>query len=333
MSVHGVEMKSGKFQFGKANSGLAARCVAVSRLRTESRRCRSVYRPVPRLNLQFRLAAWVSLLYLLTLLTACGTNGSRRATDQLLMSDAVDQTVSQIDFRALRGKKVFLDTQYLRHIKGFDYVNSEYIISSLRQQMFAAGCLVQDSEKEADFVAEARVGALGTDSHDLVYGIPASNALSTAATLMPNAPPLPAIPEISFARKDEKQGAAKVAVFVYHRNTRQPFWQSGIAQARSTSKDRWILGAGPFQSGSIYKEAQFAGNEVELSGLVPWAKKEDEKKPVVPIDQEVHFQNLQPIADEEVELASFEDSVEDAEEPPQPEKKASTASDSSQSAD
>lgn len=275
-----------------------------------------------RLAFQFCTAARISTLSILCFLTACGTNGNRRATDQLLMSDAVDQTVAQIDFRALRGKKVFLDTQYLVHIKGLDYVNSEYIISSLRQQMFAAGCMVQDKAEDADFVAEARVGALGTDSHNLVYGIPASNALSTAATLMPNAPPLPSIPEISFARKDEKQGAAKVAVFVYHRETRQPFWQSGIAEAHSTSKDRWILGAGPFQSGTIYKEAQFAGHGVGLGRLVPWAKKKDERKPMVPIDQEVHFQNLLPITNgNEVELVRFEESVEDKQEPPEPKKR------------
>jgi hypothetical protein len=128
---------------------------------------------------------------------------------------------------------------------------------------------------------------------------------------MPNAPPIPPIPEVSLARKAEQQGAAKIAVFIYHRETRQPVWQSGIAQARSTSKDRWILGAGPFQSGTIYEKAQFAGNEVGFGNLVPWAEGKEKRKSMVPIDQEVHFQKLQPLADDsKVELATFEDLVE-----------------------
>jgi hypothetical protein len=261
---------------------------------------------------RLRLLRQLCWICLVSLLSACGSNGSRRATDQLLMSDAVDQSVAQIDFRALRGKKVYLDTKYLTRVKGFDYVNSDYITSSLRQQMFAAGCLVQDEPEKADYVAEARVGALGTDSHDLVYGLPASSAVSSAAALMPNAPPIPAIPEISVARKAEQQGASKIAVFIYHRETRQPVWQSGIALSRSTSKDRWILGAGPFQSGTIHENTQFAGNDVGLSELVPWGDKEEERTTVVPIDREVHFQNLLPLADgTKVELATFDEPIED----------------------
>ena len=68
-------------------------------------------------------------------LTGCGTVKSRSATEQLIISDAVDRSVSQIDFRPLSGKKVYLDTQYVRSIKGPGFVNADYIISSLRQQM------------------------------------------------------------------------------------------------------------------------------------------------------------------------------------------------------
>jgi hypothetical protein len=128
--------------------------------------------------------------------------------------------------------------------------------------------------------------------------------------------PIPAIPEISVARKAEQQGVSKIAVFIYHRETRQPVWQSGITLSRSTSKDRWILGAGPFQSGTIYENTQLAGNDVDLSELVPWGGKEEEKTTVVPIDREVHFQNLLPLADgTKVELATFDEPIEDEKKP------------------
>ena len=189
---------------------------------------------------------------LLLALAGCGSTKSRLATDQLLMSDAVDRTVSEMDYSALANRKVYFDTKYVQPIKGYVFVNAEYVISSLRQQMLAAGCLLQDKLEEADFVVEARVGALGTDSHEVTYGIPANQGISDAASMLPAAPRLPMIPEIAFAKKSDSRGAAKIAVFAYHRLTREPVWQSGIAVATSSAKEAWVFGAGPIRYGTIY---------------------------------------------------------------------------------
>jgi hypothetical protein len=197
-------------------------------------------------------------------LVGCGTTKSRRATEQMLMSDAVDRSVSSIDFRPLTRQRVFLDTKYVKNIVGQDFVNADYIISSVRQQMVGAGCLLVETADGADLVAEMRVGVLGTDSHDVVYGIPANNALSNAASLVPNAPTIPMVPEISVARKNNEVGAAKIAVFAYDRETRRPVWQSGVAEAHSTSKDMWVFGAGPFKSGTIHKKTEFVGGDLTI---------------------------------------------------------------------
>ena len=194
----------------------------------------------------------------------CGTTKSRVATQQLLISAAVDDAVADLDFRPLTGKKVFFDTAYLNNVKGMGFVNADYIISSIRQQMAAANLRLQSKIDEAEYVVEARVGTLGTDVNDMVYGLPASTGLSTAASLVPNAPPIPAIPEVSVARKEVELGAAKIAVFAYHRESRQPVWQSGVSQAKTSAQDFWILGVGPFQRGSIYKKTQLAGEEIRL---------------------------------------------------------------------
>jgi hypothetical protein len=200
----------------------------------------------------------------LAVLLGCGTTKSQRATQQLLMSDAVDRAVASIDFRPLSHQRVYLDTTYLQNMKNEDLVNADYIISSLRQQMVGAGCLLVDSAEEAQYVAEARVGALGTDGHDMVYGIPANNALSTAATLVPNTPAIPIVPEIALARKSDEIAAAKIAVFAYHRETRRPVWQSGLARARSEAKDTWFFGAGPFRSGTIHDGTAFVDGDLPL---------------------------------------------------------------------
>lgn len=210
-------------------------------------------------------------------LTGCGSTKSRTATEQLLMSDAVDRAIAQIDFSDLAGQKVFFDTKFLVNTKdpmflgnqkGLGFVNAEYIMSSLRQQMVAADLRLQDKIEEADFVVEARLGAVGVDNNEVVYGIPASAPISTAASTMLNGYPIPSIPEISVARKNIQLGAAKVGVFAYDRRTRQPVWQAGISQAMSDARDSWVLGVGPFQRGTIYKGGtRFAGGSFDVPGL------------------------------------------------------------------
>ncbi len=200
-------------------------------------------------------------------IAGCGATKSRIATEQLLVSDAVDDAVSSIDFRHLSGRKVFFDSKFVRNVKGAGFVNADYIISSLRQQMIAADCRMVENHDEADVIVEARVGTLGADGTEVTYGIPASNALSTAATLVPGAPIIPAIPEISFARKEGQVGAAKIAVFAYERETGRPIWQSGMARSRSTSQDFWLFGAGPFQNGTIHEGTRFAGEDLPIPYL------------------------------------------------------------------
>jgi hypothetical protein len=204
------------------------------------------------------------VLSVCALLTGCGTTISHSATEQLLASDAVDRSISKINFEVLAEQKVFLDTQYVKQVKGIGFVNADYIISTVRQQLVACGCLLQEDQAKADYVAELRVGALGTDTMEITYGLPASNALSSAATLLSATPGIPTVPEISFAKKNDYSSVAKVAVFAYHRETREPVWQSGVAQSRSLARDTRILGAGPFQKGTIYDKTQFAGSELQL---------------------------------------------------------------------
>ena len=200
----------------------------------------------------------------------CGATKSFTATEQLLMSDAVDSTISKMDFRALSGHKVYLDTTYVvaagKVIPGVpmqaNLVNSDYVISALRQQLTAAGCMLVDAREGAEVICEARCGALGTDGHSVTYGIPANNFLSSASSVISGTASLPAIPEISVAKREMKSAAAKVAVFAYDRETREPLWQSGIAQAGSSARDTWILGVGPLQYGNIYNGTRFAGKRL-----------------------------------------------------------------------
>jgi hypothetical protein len=197
-------------------------------------------------------------LWLLFLLPGCGTTRStdtpRSATEQLLVSKAVDETVGEMDFRCLAGKTVFFDAQYL----DTTVVDRNYLISSLRQHLLASGALLQEDRTKATYVVEARSGGIGTDRNSVLIGVPQM----AVPVIVPGQPSQ--IPEIPIAKWTDQKGVAKIAVFAYNRQTGRPVLQSGILQASSNAEDTWVLGLGPFQYGNVRRSTEFAGKALEI---------------------------------------------------------------------
>lgn len=213
-----------------------------------------------------------SLLIVLAAIGLCGCNvtKSRLATEQLVIADAVDHAVSQIDFSPLSGRKVFLDKSYLpaTNVPGKppNASNVEYVTSSLRQQMLAYNCQLQDKVDDAEIVVEARLGAMGADSNEQTYGLPTGVVLNTAASsLTPGGGSLPQLPDLSLGRRNHQLGAARLGVFAYDRTTREPVWQAGVTTGNSKANDLWVLGIGPFQNGRIYDQVQSSTHSPILS--------------------------------------------------------------------
>jgi len=205
-------------------------------------------------------AGLVVAIVALVLFGGCGTTKwtetKRTATEQLLISDSMDQAVSRIDFRALAGKTVFLDDTFLK-----DVVDAQYLVSSLRQQLLAHGAILKQKREEADYVVEVRAGAVGTDMHSLLVGVPQINLPSVAAAAgLPSS-----FPEIPLIKRTKQTAVTKILLFAYHRETGRPLWQSGTVLAKSDAQDIWIFFAGPFQRGSIYEGTQLAGDQLPIS--------------------------------------------------------------------
>ena len=200
---------------------------------------------------------WLALVLVLSASAGCGTtritDTQRTATEQLLVSNAVDQAVSELDFRHLAGKTVYFDPQYLDGV-----TDRGYVISSIRQHLLACGCILKEDRGQAEYVVEARSGGIGTDRHSLLIGVPQMNL----PTILPGQPS--SIPEIPVAKKTDQKGVAKIAVYAYNRRTGRPAWQSGVVQQESTAKDTWILGVGPIQRGTIRKGTEFAGAPIRI---------------------------------------------------------------------
>lgn len=221
----------------------------------------------------------------------CGTtrmtDTTRAASEMLLVSQAVDNAVAQIDCSDLSGKEVFLDTQYLDGT-----VDKGYLISSLRQHLLAHGAKLKEDRKSSVIVVEARSGAVGTDRHGLLVGMP---QMSVPA-MMPGQPTQ--IPEIALIKKTDMKGVAKLALFAYNRETGVALWQSGLKDARSTLKDTWVFGAGPFSRGTIRRRTELAGEELPrlptpFSGAGAAAEKATEK----PYDDAQPAQYTVPVAE------------------------------------
>lgn len=236
-----------------------------------------------------------SALLMILACTGCGTtkwsDTSRTATEQLLISDAMDRAVSQLDFRALAGKTVFMDESPTKGV-----VDAAYLNSAIRQHLLASGCVLKEKRDEADYVLEVRAGAVGTNRHDLLFGVPATTIPTVVA--VPGVPN--SIPELPLAKKTEQHAIAKVSVFAYNRRTGRPVWQSGAVPGESKAKDVWVFGAGPFQRGSIYEGTEFAGVGKLDIPLVDLSKRRPGDREAVAVADEAYFVEPEEPSDPQV---------------------------------
>jgi hypothetical protein len=230
-----------------------------------------------------RLALLTGLLGLAGCGTTRVTNTQRSATEQLLVSNAIDQSVSQLDFRALADKPVYIDAQYLQ-----GSVDHGYLVSCLRQHLLASGCVLKEDRSAATYVVEARSGAVGTDQNQVLLGVPQMNV----PAVVPGQPS--AIPEMPLAKRTDQRGVAKVAVFAYNRRTGRPVWQSGVVQSVSTSKDTWLLGAGPFRRGTIGEPTEVVGQRVSIPLLSGKEAGVEERAPVLPVTRPAAWEEETP---------------------------------------
>src|SRR5262249_31136749 len=151
-----------------------------------------------------------------------------------------------------------------------------------RQHLLASGCLLQDDRARATYVVEARSGAVGTDRKELLFGIPSMSLPG----VVPGVPAGP-VPEVPLAKKTDRRGVAKLAVFAYNRMSGQPVWQSGVVQTVSTSKDTWMFGAGPYEQGTLHAGTKRAGQVVQVPLRGDAAEPEPSRPPrVVPVTQQ-----------------------------------------------
>jgi len=133
------------------------------------------------------------------------------ATEQLLISTAVDHAVGQLNPGIPAGTKVFLDAQYFDNAPGDAALYTKYAIASVRDLLLRKGAHLTDDRKIADVIAEVRTGGQSIDHHNFLLGIPAIPIPIPASGTVQT-------PKVALYEKDRQTGIAKLAITAYDKN-------------------------------------------------------------------------------------------------------------------
>ena len=146
------------------------------------------------------------LIVLCTMLASCTTsretNPQRTATEQLLLSTAVDHAVENLRLDIAPGAKVFVDSS------NFEGLDSRYAVGALRDLVLRLGGKLVSDRASSETVVEIRSGGLSADQSKTLVGIPAFDVPVPLAKEV-------SIPDISLFKKSQRQGVAKIAATSY----------------------------------------------------------------------------------------------------------------------
>ncbi len=171
---------------------------------------------------------------------------ARTGLEQLLISNAVDQSLAKVDFTPVRGAKVFLKTDYL------ECVDKNYVLLMTRSKLLANNCTLVDKADDAEVVMEIASGGVGTDRTDLQVGSP-----EIPLGIMGS------IPKVNVYERKKAMGTAKLAILAMDAKSKQPVINSGFALARSNHQHWTMFGTGPVVSGSVADQIKKQTGESE----------------------------------------------------------------------
>jgi hypothetical protein len=133
----------------------------------------------------------------------------RTATEQLLLSTAANNALSNQRFEWLQGKKTFVEDKY------FESYDKGHAVGAIRERLSANGALLVKTQDQADVVVEIRSGVLSMDNSETLVGLPAM-ALPIPLTGSPVQ-----TPELALYKSKRSDSVANFALFAYERASGQ----------------------------------------------------------------------------------------------------------------
>jgi hypothetical protein len=195
---------------------------------------------------------WLTLLLLGGCSTMITTNPPQTANEQFLLSQSTSEAISKLSTANLRGRTVFLNTQYLdMAYPNPDLPMPQFLIADLRAHLLAHGVRLVSNQAQAQIILEVRCGAQSVNQQNLMFGIPALAFGSyTTGTATGFSIPV-AFPQIAFLQNVRQSGYTSIAYVAYWQKTGEIVASSGPYVGRTYRSDWWIFGFGPQTSGNI----------------------------------------------------------------------------------
>ena len=204
--------------------------------------------------------------FLIVLSVGCSSmkrsDTARTAREQLLISNAVDQSLGKCDFAAFQGTKVYVEEKYL------ESVDKAYILGSIRHRLMLNGANISAKPEEADAVVEVRSGGVGTDNADSYIGIP--------EIVLPG---MLTLPEVRMWQRSRQSALAKIGIVAYDAKSHDMLGAGGVSASLASDTNMFFLGLGPIQSGTAREElTRTTGREVgqpnqQLPSMVAFREK------------------------------------------------------------
>ena len=193
-----------------------------------------------------RISAFMALILAMVALGACTTtretSPQRSATEQLLISTAVDRAVERMDLKIPQGTKVFLDAEQLEGSDG------KYAAGAMRDRLLRGGTNLVADRGKADAVVEIRAGAMSVDDKQMLFGI------GSFDVPVPLAGQAAKIPEIALYKQKERVGVAKIAAIGYSTADGKLIDSTGSKFGYSHEDEKVVLFFFSWQSSDLPKE-------------------------------------------------------------------------------
>lgn len=171
------------------------------------------------------------------------TDPPRSASEQFLLSRSASDAVNQLDTQPLRGRRVYMDTQY------FAAAEQAFVIGELRARLLLSGVMLVPRRDQSEIIVEVRSGGVGIDRYQFLLGVPPVLIRAGGEDDQVSIPVV--TPEVAFVKNIDQRGIASVAFVAYWTDSGEVVAQSGPVVGRSYRNDWWFFGFGPQTLGNI----------------------------------------------------------------------------------
>lgn len=197
------------------------------------------------------------------LLSGCSTITSqihgRTATEQYLVTEAVNRAVNTVRWKTLRGQRIKID------LVGVQQDEYPFIRTAIERELSRYHCRFVESATQANVEMTVLVRSVGTDIWVSNFGIP------LVVTAHPDVPS--SIGGISLYNSNLQEGYCRLEFLGRDPRSKELLWQIPAVNGDSYFKTTTFLGLfGPYKSSDIFPERKL----IRPKGYVPIPRKDGE---------------------------------------------------------